>query len=53
MGLLMCAGSKTEFQSYINDHSHRFRNLSKDAVSVINEYCSIGVSEERIEEEEL
>lgn len=53
MGLLKCAGSKTEFQNYINDHAERFRNLPKDAVEVINEYCSIGVPEERIKEEKV
>lgn len=53
MGLLGCADSKDKFYNYINTHSDKFRNMPHDATAVINEYCDIGIPEERIREEEL
>lgn len=53
MGLLGCADSKDKFYNYINTHSDKFKNMSHDATAVINEYCDIGIPEERIREEEL
>lgn len=53
LGLLKQAGSKTGFKNYIDKHSNVFRELSYDAVAVINEYCSMGIPEEQTNGEEV
>ena len=53
LGLLKRAGSKTEFKDYIDGHSEIFRELPYNTAAVINEYCNIGIPEEKVNGKEV
>ena len=53
MGLLKYASSMENFQKYIDTHEEVLSNMPVRAAAVLNEFCTLDLSERELEEEEV
>ena len=53
MGLLKYASSMENFQKYVDTHEEVLSNMPVRAAAVLNEFCTLDLSEQELEEEEV
>ena len=53
MGLLKYASSMENFQKYVDTHEEVLSNMPVRAAAVLNEFCTLDLSERELEEEEV
>ena len=53
MGLLKYASSMENFQKYVDTHEEVLSNMPVRAAAVLNEFCTLDLSEHELEEEEV
>lgn len=50
MGLLKYASSMEKFQQYVDEHENILSNMPARAAAVVNEFCTLDMSEQELEE---
>ena len=53
MGLLKYASSMKDFQEYVDRHEDVLSNMPSSAAAVLNEFCTLDMSEKKLEEDEV
>ncbi len=53
MGLLKYASSMKDFQKYVDRHEDVLSNMPASAAAVLNEFCTLDMSEKELEEDEV
>lgn len=53
MGLLKYASSMKDFQEYVDQHEDVLSNMPASAAAVLNEFCTLDMSEKELEEDEV
>ena len=53
MGLLKYASSMKDFQEYVDRHEDVLSNMPSSAAAVLNEFCTLDMSEKELEEDEV
>ena len=53
MGLLKYASSMENFQKYVDTHEEVLSNMPVRAAAVLNEFCTLDLSEHELEEDEV
>ncbi len=53
MGLLKYASTMKDFQEYVDQHEDVLSNMPSSAAAVLNEFCTLDMSEKELEEDEV